>query len=262
MKNNVYELKKKKIHREEKELHTKSLIDLDQPFDYKEVAAVTGSEYVRNLQRDGMSFIFYEELKSNFADLLVNFVVKPKYTKVSGFRVADDYYHHIGHSWAQIENDGIVRVGIDDFTSKVFGPADRINLPSVDATLKQGEVGWVLTRNDHKAPMQSPLSGTVHTVNNRIKEQPEIAHNDPYGAGWLFLLEPSSLENNLKALLVGKECFQWLEKENQNLLELLGSTYERLAATGGGLIDDIYGHFPEIDWDRLVRTFLRTVEKS
>ncbi|MBW1751697.1 MAG: hypothetical protein JRJ46_01030, partial [Deltaproteobacteria bacterium] len=74
MKNNVYELKKKKIHREEKELHTKSLIDLDQPFDYKEVAAVAGSEYVRNLQRDGMSFIFYEELKSNFADLLVNFV--------------------------------------------------------------------------------------------------------------------------------------------------------------------------------------------
>jgi hypothetical protein len=35
-----------------------------------------------------------------------------------------------------------------------------------------------------------------------------------------------------------------------------------MAATGGDLIDDIFGHFPEIDWDPLVRTFLRTKENS
>ena len=262
MKHNVYEFKEKKVAGEEKRSDAKRIIGPDLPFDYEELVSATSPEYVRNLNRDGMSFISYEELKRNTADLLVKFVVKPKYTKVSGFRVADDYYHHLGHSWAHIEADGIVRIGIDDFTSKVFGPADMINLPSVGATLKQDEVGWVLTRNDHKAPMQSPVSGTVHAVNNRIKEQPGITHNDPYEAGWLFLLEPSSLENNLKELFLGKESFQWLEKENQRLLELLGPQYERLAATGGGLIDDIYGHFPEIDWDRLVRTFLRTAAKS
>jgi len=258
MKNNVYEFKKKKVNSEEKGLQAKSLIDLDQPFDYEEVAAITGSEYVRNLQREGMAFISYGELKRNVADLLVKAVAKPKYTKISGFQVADDYYHHSGHSWAHLEDDGTVRIGIDDFTAKVFGPADKITLPAVGTALNQGEVGWVLNRNDHKAPMQSPVSGTVRAVNNRIKAQPGITHNDPYEEGWLFLLEPSSLENNLKELFLGQESFQWLEKENQSLLEFMGPKYERLAATGGQMIDDIYGQFPEIDWDRLVSTFLRT----
>lgn len=257
MKNNVYEFKKKKGHNEDKGLHAKSLIDIDQPFDYEEVAAITGPEYVRNLQRDGMSFISYEELKRNVTGVFVEFVVKPKYTQVSGFRVAD-YYHHQGHSWAHVESDGIIRVGIDDFTSKVFGPTGTINLPSVGSSVKQGEVGWALTRNGHEAPMQSPVSGVVCAINNKIKDRPELIHNDPYEEGWLFLLNPSNLENNLKKLYSGKECFQWMEQENQGLLELLGPQYERLAATGGELIDDIYGDFPEIDWDRLVKTFLRT----
>jgi len=187
---------------------------------------------------------------------------KPKYTNVSGFQVADDYYHHLGHSWAHMEHDGRVRVGIDAFIAKVFGPADTINLPPVGAFLKQGELGWLMTRNGLKAPMQSPLSGTVCAVNNRIKEQPEIANNDPYEAGWLFLLDPAELKHNLKGLYYGKECFQWIQKENQNLLEFLEPRYEKLAATGGELVDDIYINLPEMSWQRLVCAFMHTAEKG
>jgi len=262
MKHNVYEFKKKEADDQEQRLHAKSLIDIDQPFDYEEVVAITGSEYVRNLQRDGMSFVAYEELKRNVADFLVRAAKKPTYTLVSGFQVAEDYYHHKGHSWARVEDDGKIRVGIDDFTAKVFGPSDSISLPHVGSVLKQGDVGWVLTRNGHKAPMQSPVSGVVHALNDRIKENLNITHNDPYEAGWLCLLVPSSPEANLKELYLEKECFQWMEKESQGLMELLGPEYERLAATGGKMIDDIFGHLPEIDWHRLVSRFLHTAEKS
>ena len=60
----------------------------------------------------------------------------------------------------------------------------------------------------------------------------------------------------MRKLYMGKECFQWMEKENQRLLEILGPEYERLAATGSELIDDMYGNFPGIKWDRLVKIFL------
>ncbi len=257
MKNNIYELNNKKVPIEEKGFKAKSLIDLDQPFDYDEVAVITGPEYVQNLRREGMFSVSYEELKRSYQDSFVSFVVEPRYRKVSGFQVADDYYYHIGHSWAHLEKDGIVRVGIDDFTARVFGPADTIALPAVGSTLKQGEVGWVLARNDHKAPMQAPVTGTVVDVNNSIKARSDMVNNDPYGRGWLFLMKPSNLESNLKELLRDDACFQWLEKDNQSLLEILGPRYERLAATGGEPINDLYGHFPEMDWDRLVKTFLR-----
>ena len=262
MKKNVYEFKKKSAGVEEKGLHAKGLIDTDQPFDANEVVSITGPEYVRNLHRDGMVLLPYEDLKRNVAAFLLKDIEKPTFTKVSGFQVADDYYHHIGHSWVQVLHDGWVRIGIDDFTSKVFGPADPINLPPVGSFLMQGEVGWVLKRNDNEAPVQSPVSGIVFAVNDRIKEQPEITHDDPYGEGWLFLLNPVSLKIDMKALYLGKKCFQWIENEIQNLLKFLGPKSERLAATGGGLIDDIFGHFPEMDWDRLVETFLRTKENS
>jgi hypothetical protein len=49
-----------------------------------------------------------------------------------------------------------------------------------------------------------------------------------------------------------------MEKESQNLLNLMGPRYKQMAATGGKPIDDVFGNFPEIKWDRLVRTFLRT----
>ena len=76
----------------------------------------------------------------------------------------------------------------------------------------------------------------------------------------MFLLNPVSFKIDMKALYLGKNCFQWIENEIQNLLKFLGPRCERLAATGGDLVDDIFGHFPEMDWDRLVGTFLRTTE--
>ena len=258
MEKNVYEFKKKTADEQERGLDEKRRIDVDQPFYYQDVVSITGPEYVRHLNRDGIAVLPREELNTSVVGLVLKDMEKPTYTNVSGFRVADDYYHHIGHSWVQLLHGGWVRVGVDDFTSKVFGQANTINLPSAGDFLMQGEIGWTMNRNGHKAPMQSPVSGFVFAVNNRIKGHPEIIHKDPYGEGWLFLLNPVSLEMNKKALYSGKECFQWVESENRHLLSLLGSQYEQLAATGGEPIDDIFGHFPELDWNRLVKTFLRT----
>lgn len=258
MENNVYELKKKQEEGKEKRSQARQGIDIDQPFSFSDVAAVTGPEYVRHLNRDGVAFLPNEELKRNVVGYLLKEIDMPALTKISGFRVADDYYHHIGHSWANPLRGGWIMVGIDDFVSRVFGRSHAIHLPVVGDFLLQGDIGWVMHRNGHSAPMQSPVSGIVFAVNDRIKDHPELAHKDPYGEGWLFLLNPVSLEINKKALYSGKECFQWMEKENQNLLKLLGSRYEQLAATGAEPIDDIFGHFPDMDWERLVQTFLRT----
>ena len=262
MKNNVIEFKKKNTDGKQEGLPQKKLIGIDLPFDYEDVVAITGPEYVRNLHRDGIAVLPNEELKKNFANILLKATKAPTISKISGVRVADDYYHHRGHSWVQPLQDGWVRIGIDDFTAKVFGPADPTRLPVVGDFLMQGEVGWILKRNDHEAPMQTPVSGVVFAVNDNVKTHPEITHDDPYGEGWLFLMNPVSLKIDMNAFYLGKKCFQWMEDEIQNLLRLIGPECERLAATGGDLIDDIFGHFPEIDWERLVREFLSPQENT
>jgi len=183
---------------------------------------------------------------------------KSVYKNISGYKMIEDYYYHFGHSWVNIEKLPRVKIGMDDFISKIFGPPDAINLPPIGTSIRQGEIGCILTRSNNKAPIRAPLSGTVCTVNDKLIKHPETAHDDPYYEGWLYMLDTENLALELEGLYSGRECFQWMEKENQNLHELMGPRYEKMAATGGEPIDDIYGYLPEVNWYRLVSKFLHT----
>ena len=65
MKCNTYYWGKKEAAGRNKRLNAKNLISVDQPFGYGEVIAITGTEYVRSLNSDGVTLIPYEELRRN-----------------------------------------------------------------------------------------------------------------------------------------------------------------------------------------------------
>jgi glycine cleavage system H lipoate-binding protein len=182
----------------------------------------------------------------------------PNYHVASGYRLADGYYYHMGHSWARFEHGGRVRIGFDDFLVKVFGVMQALKLPPLGAALKQSQVGWTFERENQRAAVLSPVTGTVLATNHKVLACPEITNEDPYQQGWLFVLEPKLPKKDLKRLYFGRESFQWFEEENQKLMSMMGPEYERLAATGGGVIHDVFGHHPDLGWDRLVKTFLWT----
>jgi glycine cleavage system H lipoate-binding protein len=193
-------------------------------------------------------------------------VDRPSIKKISGYNMADGYYYHMGHSWARFEHGGRVRVGFDDFMVKLFGAAHALELPPLGASLTQSQVGWTFSRDDHRAGVLSPVTGTVLAKNQRALEHPEIMNHDPYESGWLFILEPSYPKRDLKGLYFGEESLRWVEMENQKLMSLMGPEYEQLAATGGEVINDLYGTFlddnVDLGWDRLVSTFLGTKSVS
>ena len=146
----------------------------------------------------------------------------PKYIVVSGYRVADDYYYHSGHSWAHPEKGGRLKIGVDEFMVKILGQADNLRLPVEGTTLRKGRMGWLLTRDGHRAEILSPITGKVFAVNLKAMENPEIVYADPYQKGWLFVLEPIVPKLDLESLFFGHESIDWMEKENKKLLQLLG----------------------------------------
>lgn len=186
----------------------------------------------------------------------------PEYKNASGYRVADGYYYHMGHSWARVEHGGRIRIGFDDFMVRLFGTAQILDTPPLGATLEQNQVGWTFARDNHKAAVLSPVSGTVVTVNHKAKDHPELIHEDPYQEGWLFILEPEFSKKNLKKLYFGEDALNWMEQESRHLMRLMGPEYEHLEATGGEPVDDFFGYYPEIGWNTLVQTFLRTARVS
>jgi glycine cleavage system H lipoate-binding protein len=186
-------------------------------------------------------------------------VPAPCYLNVAGFDVAEDYYYHHGHTWIRIEHGGMARIGFDDFIMRLFGKASLAeNLPGIGTKIHKEKAGWSITQDNNEASVLAPVTGTVLSVNRRVIENPDIMHKDPYQDGWLYIVEPESPKKELKDLNFGKDSISWIEQESARLIQLMGPEYQKLAATGGEPVRDFLGFHPEVCWDTLVSTFLRT----
>src|SRR5690349_6966141 len=104
---------------------------------------------------------------------------------------------HPGHTWARLEQDGLVTVGIDDFAHKLVGPS-TVALPAIGARVAQGEPALALRDEGKSVDLLSPVDGTVLAVNPALSGG--VAVEDPYGAGWLFKVKPARLAANLRQL--------------------------------------------------------------
>lgn len=184
-------------------------------------------------------------------------VLPPRFVEVFGFQVpVDTYYIHRGHAWVKIEDDGQVRVGLDDFAQKVFGPADEVELPRRGDIYFQSHVCLALVRGGRRAKVLAPVDGLVEDINLQVQSQPGLINQDPYGAGWLYRLRPINLKYNLSNLQYGETTLAWIESEAHRLLGMLESDVGVTLPDGGAIIEDVYGHFPALAWRRLVQEFL------
>jgi CheY-like chemotaxis protein len=127
-----------------------------------------------------------------------------------------------GHLWVRIEPSGQVRIGIDDFVRKAIGEIDAVSLPEKGASCEQGQVLFSVTRSRKRAPFVAPLTGKVLQVNDALTRRPaEIAEN-PYGAGWICVLDPQDLDADLKNLRIGQPVLAWYQDEISRLQDALG----------------------------------------
>lgn len=183
---------------------------------------------------------------------------KPRVHEVFGIQVPTSNFLHCGHTWVALQNAGRVRLGLDDFSQKVLGPASKINLPKIGQRILANQSFLALNRQRNRAKFLAPLDGVIEAVNPKIQERPEVVHDDPYGEGWLVLVTPSNLKGDLEKMLFGQCNIAWIESETHRLLEMLKAETGATLPSGGTLIDDVFGNFPKLGWKRLVHEFLHT----
>jgi glycine cleavage system H lipoate-binding protein len=175
---------------------------------------------------------------------------------VFGFQVPiENYYLHRGHAWAALEGDDRVRVGLDDFSQKLLGPADELRLPEIGKVYYQDHLCMALFRQGKKASFEAPVDGTIETINPKVRQNPRLIHDDPYGEGWLFMVKPVNLRRNLENLLSGDDAVIWIDEESHRLLNLMDTRVGVTLPDGGSIIDDVYGNYQELGWRPLVQEF-------
>ena len=91
---------------------------------------------------------------------------------VGGFAVPENLRYHPGHTWALSESPTLVRVGMDDFASKLTGKVERIALPQRGQWIRQGQKMCTIFRDGASVDMVSPIEGSVSDINQTLVENP------------------------------------------------------------------------------------------
>lgn len=117
------------------------------------------------------------------------------------------------HEWARVEGDGKVTVGISDHAQGLLGDLVYVDLPEVGDTLEAGATAAVVESVKAASDVYAPVSGKVAAVNSDLADKPEAINEDPYGEGWLFVLEVDDAEQ-LKDMLDPDDYSALIEEDN------------------------------------------------
>lgn len=133
--------------------------------------------------------------------------------EIEGYNLPEDLYYTKDHTWARIESDGTVTVGMDDFGVKGAGNIEFIDLPLEDDDFEAGEAFGSLESAKWVGGLLMPVSGTVIEVNEDVEDDLDILVDDPYVEGWLIKIKPDNLEEEVKELVHGEDIVPWLNNE-------------------------------------------------
>jgi glycine cleavage system H lipoate-binding protein len=174
---------------------------------------------------------------------------------VGGFQVPEKLRFHPGHTWALSESPSLVRIGMDEFASKLTGKIERIALPQRGQWIRQGQKVWTLHRDGTSVDMVSPIEGSVADINEAVVHNPELARKDPYGEGWLVSVQSPDAKTNFRNLLGGALARWWTEESASRLQRRMPIALGALAQDGGVAMDDLAAQLADKDWAALAKEF-------
>lgn len=118
--------------------------------------------------------------------------------------IKNKLYYTKDHEWIKIEN-GKVRMGISDYAQKELRDIVYIELPTIGKKVKQFERLCSIESVKAVSDVYSPISGEVIEVNNKLERSPELLNTDPYGEGWIAVIKPEKLDEELSNLMNAKK---------------------------------------------------------
>jgi glycine cleavage system H protein len=121
--------------------------------------------------------------------------------------VPDDRRYSKDHEWALLEGDR-VRVGITDYAQDALGDVVFVQVPTVGAEVHAGTGLSEVESTKSVSDVYAPVSGTVVEANEELNDAPQRLNEDPYGEGWICVIQPSD-PSQLDALL-DAECYRAL----------------------------------------------------
>jgi len=173
-------------------------------------------------------------------------------------------YFDKSHTWAHMEPNGKVKIGINDFLQHVTGSITRVIMKKSGEEIKKGELLFKLIQKGKQLNIYAPLSGVIKAQNVELVKNTSLLNSSPYGDGWIYLIEPENWINETKLMMMAEKAIEWMKNEFVRLKDFFAKTIQTRSSEfafatlqdGGQLQDRILENMgPEI-WEDFQTNFI------
>lgn len=173
-------------------------------------------------------------------------------------------YYGKSHTWAFMEPDGMVNVGVDDFMKRVTGAITQIKFREPGERIRKGEKLLTLVHDGKQLDIYSPVTGFIREQNQALLKSPAKLNTVSFTEGWIYKIEPANWLKDTGFMFMVEKYREWLDDEFTRLKDFLANTannnqlvYQHIVLQDGGeLKDEVLADLgPEI-WEEFQTRFL------
>ena len=117
------------------------------------------------------------------------------------------------HEWVRMESS-LARIGITDFAQDALGDVVYVELPEVGIAVSANAAFAEIESTKSVSDVFAPVSGSVVEINDALEDRPELVNEDPYGDGWICVIQPS-VEADLDQLMDAESYKSFVVEESQ-----------------------------------------------
>jgi len=175
-------------------------------------------------------------------------------------------YFDKSHTWAFMESDGNVKIGMDDFMQHVTGLLTRIVMKEPGEKVRKGEKIMTIIQNGKHLDISSPVSGTIIKHNRLLAADSSMINTNPYTSGWVYIIEPKNWLREIQFMFMSEKYKKWLQDEFIRLKDFLAASVKSnrevyshvILQDGGELTNNVLADFgPEV-WEDFQAKFIDT----
>ncbi|HCU19041.1 MAG: hypothetical protein A2X05_00885 [Bacteroidetes bacterium GWE2_41_25] len=178
----------------------------------------------------------------------ISTVLLPQSDRVFGesaVLIPQGLYFDKAHTWAFMEQDGMVKIGIDDFLQHITGTITRVKMKKDGSKVKKGEQILSLIQNGKHLDLYAPVSGTIREHNSVLETNSDLINSSPYNEGWVYKIEPLNWHREIQLLFYAEKYRQYLTQEFSRLKYFLTTVlnagnekYSHAVLQDGGEVSD------------------------
>ncbi|UCE11584.1 MAG: glycine cleavage system protein H [Candidatus Thorarchaeota archaeon] len=131
---------------------------------------------------------------------------------VEGFDFPDDLLYTDDQIWVKKE-DGKVRIGLTAFGADLAGKIKFVRLRPAGKDVKAGKSIGTMESGKWTGPIKTPFAGVLAEVNDELKNNPGLLNDDPFGAGWIAVVEPENYDGDAAELQGAAGLEGWIKAQ-------------------------------------------------